>query len=101
MVGSPTLAAVWLNKFVPGLADRYLARTCYRAQQTQTPVAAGRRDNLFSPVGGDPGAHGRFDAIARPSSLAAWLAMHRAQAAIAFTAGVTLALTLRGRAEGR
>jgi NADP-dependent 3-hydroxy acid dehydrogenase YdfG len=100
LVGGPTVAAVWLNKFFPGLADRYLARTGYAAQQTATPVARDRRDNLFEPVRGDPGAHGRFDAVARPTSLVAWLAMHRPQAAVALTAGVALALALRRRAEG-
>ena len=100
LVGAPTVAAVWLNKFFPGLVDRYLARTGYAAQQTATPVARERCDNLFTPVPGDPGAHGRFDDVARPSSFAAWLAMHRPQAAAAFAAGVALALALRRRADG-
>ena len=81
------------------MADRYLARTGYAAQQTATPVARDRRDNLFEPVRGDPGAHGRFDAVARPTSLVAWLAMHRPQAAVALTAGVALALALGRRAD--
>ena len=100
LVGAPTVAAVWLDKFFPGVADRYLARTGYAAQQSATPTAPDRRDNLFVPVRADPGAHGRFDAVANPASLAAWLAMHPPQAAVAFAAGVTLALALR-RATGR
>ena len=32
-VGAPTLVAVWAQKFVPGLLDRYLGRTGYEAQR--------------------------------------------------------------------
>src|SRR5256886_17448341 len=60
-VGMPTVVAVEGNKFFPGLMDRYLARTNYEAQQTDESVEPDRRDNLFSPVPGDHGAHGTFD----------------------------------------
>ena len=43
---------------VPGLLDRYLARTNYEAQQSEEPEDPDRPDNLWSPVPGDPGAHG-------------------------------------------
>ena len=49
-------------QFAPGMIDQYLARTNYEAQQTDEPVEANRRDNLWSPVPGDHGAHGSFDA---------------------------------------
>jgi hypothetical protein len=29
LVGLPTLRAVWINKFIPGLLDRYLAHFGY------------------------------------------------------------------------
>src|SRR5207237_435552 len=44
-VGGPTVAAIWGNKFAPGLADRYLALTGYDAQQTKEPDDHNRPDN--------------------------------------------------------
>jgi NADP-dependent 3-hydroxy acid dehydrogenase YdfG len=68
-VGASTVAAITANKLFPGLLDRHLARTGYDAQQLDEPVEPGRPDNLFAPVGGDLGPHGRFDAKAKRSSL--------------------------------
>jgi NAD(P)-dependent dehydrogenase (short-subunit alcohol dehydrogenase family) len=64
-IGLPTVAAIQLQKLVPGVLDRYLASTAYDGQQTDEPEDAARADNLFMPVGVDLGAHGRFDAMAR------------------------------------
>jgi len=63
LVGLPTVASVQLQKLVPGLLDRYLAATGYRAQQTQQAEDPDRPDNLYVPVDEtrDEGAHGRFD----------------------------------------
>jgi short-subunit dehydrogenase len=63
LVGLPTIAVVQLQKLVPGLLDRYLAATGYKAQQTQEPEDPNRPDNLYRPVDEtkDEGAHGRFD----------------------------------------
>lgn len=77
LVGAPTLMATWANKFVPGLLDRYLARTAYSAQQTKTAIDRARPSNLWAPVAGDHGAHGRFDAEARPRSFQLWATTHR------------------------
>jgi len=52
-VGGSTVATILGNRLAPGLADRYLARTGYEAQQTDEPVTAGRPDNLFESVPGD------------------------------------------------
>lgn len=68
-VGWPTVKAIVGNKFFPGYIDRYLARTCYDAQQTDEPEVPGRPDNLFEPLPGDAGAHGAFDRRARERSL--------------------------------
>jgi len=76
LVGMPTAKAVWLNKLVPGLLDRYLARFGYASQMSQAFVAPDRPDNLFEPVRGDVGARGRFDAEAQASSVELWLATH-------------------------
>jgi len=72
-VGWPTVFAIWADRLAPGLADRYLARTGYEAQQTQEPAGPDRKDNLWEPLRGDYGAHGRFDARARGFSLQTWL----------------------------
>jgi NAD(P)-dependent dehydrogenase (short-subunit alcohol dehydrogenase family) len=68
-VGGPTLKTVLGNRIAPGFIDRYLARTGYKAQQTDEPVERHRPDNLFEPVPGDHGTHGRFGEGARTGSL--------------------------------
>src|SRR3954454_5205717 len=60
-VGIPTVYTIWGNHFAPWLADRYLARTAVKGQQSGVPKSPDRRDNLFSPPPGDPGAHGDYD----------------------------------------
>jgi short-subunit dehydrogenase len=86
------LAAVWADKLASPLVDRYLAKTGFASQQTNEPIAPDRKDNLFEPVPGDPGAHGRFDAEAHPKSRELWLTEHRGQAAL----GAALALAAGG-----
>jgi NAD(P)-dependent dehydrogenase (short-subunit alcohol dehydrogenase family) len=60
-VGGSTLKAVVGQKVIPGLLDSYLAEFGYDGQQTDEPVQAQRPNNLYSPLPGDAGAHGRFD----------------------------------------
>jgi short-subunit dehydrogenase len=67
-VGWPTVEAIVGTKLVPGLLDRYLGHNGYKAQQTSEPEDPNRPDNLWKPVAGDHGAHGRFDACAREKS---------------------------------
>jgi NAD(P)-dependent dehydrogenase (short-subunit alcohol dehydrogenase family) len=76
-VGASTWMAEWGQRFVPGLLDRYLGRTAWGGQQTPEPDDHEHPDNLFSPVDGDPGAHGSFDKRARGSSWALWVEKHR------------------------
>lgn len=76
LVAWPTLKAVLAEKLAPGIADWYLGRTGYEAQQTNEMARFGRRDNLFAPVPGDHGAHGRFDDRARSRSTKLWLRLH-------------------------
>lgn len=78
-VGWPTVKAILGNKVIPGLADRYLARTAYDAQQMEEAFPPGRRDNLLAPVDEecDFGPHGIFDARARSSSAMLFVALHR------------------------
>lgn len=97
IVGAPAYQAIWADKFVSPLLDRYLGATGVEGQQAEEPVAPNRQDNLFEPVAGDHGAHGRFDADARTSSALLWASMHRKAlglGALAIGAGA-LALGLR------
>jgi len=66
-VGWPTVKAIIGDKLAPGLADWYLGRNGYDAQQTDEPETRDRRDNLWEPLPGDHGAHGRFDERDRKS----------------------------------
>ena len=68
-VGWPTTKAVIGNNFFPGYADRYLARTAVEGAQTGEPEDPHRDHNLWKPLPGDRGAHGRFDAEAKRWSL--------------------------------
>jgi NAD(P)-dependent dehydrogenase (short-subunit alcohol dehydrogenase family) len=76
-VGLPTVKTIWGNRVAPWLAEWYLARTGYGAQQTEQPLDPDRPVNLWEPLDGDEGAHGSFDGRARRRSVQAWLAMHR------------------------
>src|SRR5690606_27387017 len=97
-VGWPSVKAVYGNKLVPGYADRYLAKRGFASQQTNEPADPDRPFNLWEPLPGDHGAHGRFDARARPFSIELWLRMHRELAAVL---GVGLAGALLGVLPGR
>ena len=65
---------------VPGLLDRYLARTGFDAQQTPTDKPADQPANLWEPADGsdgrDFGAHGLFDDRAHQRSLQVWASQH-------------------------
>jgi NAD(P)-dependent dehydrogenase (short-subunit alcohol dehydrogenase family) len=75
-VGWPTIKAVVANMIAPGLLDVYLAKTGYKAQQTNQPASPDRPDNLWEALPGDRGAHGAFDDRSRTSSPALELVMH-------------------------
>jgi short-subunit dehydrogenase len=76
-VGLPTVIAIIGNKLFPRLGDWYLGRTGVKGQQTQELADPDKPNNLYEPVGGDPGAHGRFDDRAHPFSPQLWTSMHR------------------------
>lgn len=76
-VGWPTVKAIWAQKFIPGFADWYLAKTNYEAQQTAEPEDPHRPSDLYNPVPGDFKAHGRFDKRSRPRSIELWLAKNK------------------------
>ena len=81
-VGFSSHRAIWANKLIPGLLDRYLARIGYRGQQSNELIEPNRPGNLWIPVPGDFSAHGRFDRQARPYSMPLWLNLHRGWATL-------------------
>nr|BFF03881.1 SDR family oxidoreductase [Streptoalloteichus tenebrarius] len=104
-VGSSTVGTLLGDKFIPGLLDRYLARTGYRSQQSGQPEAPNRPANLWKPLdngqGRDYGAHGRFDPKAKGRSPQMWLSQHHktlVTGAAAFLVGAAVTLrSLRSR----
>ena len=93
-VGGPTVAAIWIDKIASGLFDCYLARTGYESQQTDTPVDPNRRDNLWTPVPGDHGAHGRFATRSAGYSVQAWMNEHLPAIAGATLVGIAAAAVI-------
>ncbi|HXH51910.1 MAG TPA: SDR family oxidoreductase [Sphingomicrobium sp.] len=88
IVGAPAYQAIAGDKLISPLLDRYLARTAVEGQQSEEPLDSDRKDNLFEPVPGDHGAHGRFDDKARERSPLLWASEHRGWIA----AGAALAI---------
>lgn len=101
VVGAPALKAIFGGGMLArGFADHRLAREAVDGQHTDEPLPPGRQDNLYQPVAGDHGAHGRFDeeAVARSAQL--WLTTHRRRlatgaAVLGAAAGVLAALRRR------
>jgi short-subunit dehydrogenase len=79
-IGFPTVMAINAQKFAPSVADHYLGRNGYDSQMTNEPVPQNRPNNLWEPLPGDRGAHGRFDAQAHNRSWQLELNMHRGAA---------------------
>jgi NAD(P)-dependent dehydrogenase (short-subunit alcohol dehydrogenase family) len=91
-VGAPTWKVIWGERVAPGFGDHYLAKNGYSGQQADEPVNGDRPDNLFEPVPGDHGAHGRFENGTRERSGLLWLGKHRrAIGAVALGLGATAA----------
>ena len=97
-VGATTAATIVANTVVPGLLDRYLGKTGFKSQQTEEPEDPNRPDNLWEPVAGDRGAHGRFDDRSHGRSLQWWATTHRGVVALgAAAAAAGVALLMRKR----
>jgi NAD(P)-dependent dehydrogenase (short-subunit alcohol dehydrogenase family) len=95
LVGFPAVKAIWGNKLLPQFADHLLAKKGYSGQLTDEPENPDRPHNLYEPLPGDHGAHGRFDNRARASSRQVWFTTHRMPAtAVAVILVVGLAVGL-------
>lgn len=94
-VGFPAVKAIVGERVAPGLLDRYLAKKGYDAQQTDGAADPDRPNNVWSPVPGDHGAHGRFDERSKGKSVQLWASLNRgllALAAVGALSGVAAAL---------
>jgi NAD(P)-dependent dehydrogenase (short-subunit alcohol dehydrogenase family) len=100
IVGAPAYQAILGDKLMSEVLDRQLAGGAIEAQQDERPLEPDRRDNLFEPVAGDRGAHGRFDAGAHARSPLLWASEHRgvlAAGAAVVAAGAAAAIATRRR----
>jgi len=77
-VGWPTVKAILANRIAPAMIDRYLAKAGYSGQLAEQPTVPNAPDNLFEPVPGDYGAHGRFDDQSRDRSWEMFTDRHKA-----------------------
>jgi NAD(P)-dependent dehydrogenase (short-subunit alcohol dehydrogenase family) len=90
-IGRSALKAILGTMLLPRLGDRILATEGYGGQLTAESASANRPDNLFHPLPGDPGAHGRFDARAHRDVIGfnpVWLRIGMACALFGALAGV-------------
>jgi hypothetical protein len=96
LVGGPTVLTVAGNKILPGLGDRYLAKSGYRAQQTPELEDPDRDDNLWRPLDDtqDYGVYGRFESRAHDRSWQSWITRHRVGLAAAASAAIALGLQM-------
>lgn len=76
-VGWPAAQAILGTRVIPGILDHLLAYQAYSGQEGKKHVSPDRRDNLYEPVPGDHGAHGRFDNKAVTRSTQLWVVTHR------------------------
>lgn len=61
LLDGPTVQTVLGAHLAPWLMTRIVAKRAYEGQMTDEPTAPDRKDNLYEPLPGDPGAHGAFD----------------------------------------
>ncbi|RSM85312.1 KR domain-containing protein [Kibdelosporangium aridum] len=102
-VGGSTVGTLVANKFIPGLLDRYLARTGYKSQQTSKETDPDRPSNLWQPAddGRDFGTHGRFDDRAKTRSPQVWASQHHGLlTTLGFSAVATAVGALIARRRG-
>ncbi|MGN6300371.1 MAG: SDR family oxidoreductase [Angustibacter sp.] len=94
-VGGSTMGTLAANAIVPGLLDRYLARTGYDSQQTSEPRDPDQPANLWEPADGldgkDFGAHGVFDKKSTNRSYQLWASQHHGVLAGVAAGAVTAA----------
>ncbi len=99
-VGTSTALTLAANAVAPGVLDRYLARTGFKSQQTDSPPPEDRTGNLERPRDAagerDYTAHGAFDDEAHSRDPQTWASRHHGVLAGAgAAAGAALAAAWR------
>jgi len=96
-VGESTAATLVANAVAPGLLDRYLARTGFKAQQTPDPKPEDEPANLWEPADDDRdyGARGLFGDRSHQRSPQVWASQHHGTLAAVGGLLVTGAALLR------
>lgn len=100
-VGSSTVAAIVGQKLFPGLLDKHLGKTGYKAQQLQGhPQDPNAPNNLYEYVPGRHSARGKFDDRSKRTSVEVYFSLHRewfalGVAALAGIGGTWLAVRRR------
>jgi len=87
LLGAPTFRAVWGQRLIPGLLDRYAARAAWDSQFVDRPNDQ-TGDILFDTLPGDPGAHGPYRDAEQGADLLMRLRRHQGTA---LAAGATIA----------
>jgi NAD(P)-dependent dehydrogenase (short-subunit alcohol dehydrogenase family) len=103
-VGVPTVYTILGNKIAPGIAERYLAKTGIKSQQTDKPLGEKvRPGNLFDAPGVDEGAHGPYDDMAHDRSLQLMATKHKRAlgAGVAGAAAAAVAIARGADGNGR
>ncbi|MFH5926691.1 SDR family oxidoreductase [Roseomonas xinghualingensis] len=97
-LGLSTFVAILGDMMMPGLADRYLARTAVEGQMDRIPLVAPREGNLFKPVQGLHGVNGRFDGREGAPCISGGMARFgAATAALLAACGLGVLIGRRGR----
>jgi NAD(P)-dependent dehydrogenase (short-subunit alcohol dehydrogenase family) len=89
---------LWGQKLSPRTGDRVLLRTGWKSQHTDELKSTDSPDNLFEPMPGDPGSHGRFDDQSHSTTAWTRLRLHRGAIGAALGLGtIGLLASLSGR----
>jgi NAD(P)-dependent dehydrogenase (short-subunit alcohol dehydrogenase family) len=92
-VGASTLGTLAANAIAPGLLDRYLAKTGFKAQQTAQPRDPDAPTNLWEPADGadgrDFGTHGIFDDTSHDRDPQLWASQHHGVIGTAMAGALT------------
>ena len=91
LVGWPTAQAIWGQRFVPGLLDRFLATRAWDGQLQDDLDDHSHPVALYEPVPGQQEARGAFDSRSRTSGPNVWLTTHIG--AVATAVGAALLAT--------
>jgi len=76
-VGWGAQKLLWGQKLSPRAGDFVLLRNGWKGQHTEELKPTDSPDNLFEPIPGDAGAHGRFDDQSRSTTAWTWLRLRR------------------------